>query len=174
VKEGSGKIHTEGTLPATRFDLGPLDEGSHSGVCSRITGKPEVIRARCPLGGSDASSKVVGVFISSNPVSGYLPVCRPSAQNARQTSPSRDIFPSNSGGAAEASAVREPILLSLIVGYSMRRRFLLAMLVVPLTVAVVLTLVTELDSPRSGFIQIEQQSMERLQLDLRMQLAPAR
>src|SRR5437899_13094086 len=31
-----------------------------------------------------------------------------------ESAPSRDIFPSNSAGAAEAPAVREPILLSLI------------------------------------------------------------
>lgn len=37
----------------------------------------------------------------------------------------------------------------------------------------VLALVSELDSPRSGFIRVEQQSMERLQLDLRMEVAPA-
>jgi cell division protein FtsL len=40
------------------------------------------------------------------------------------------------------------------------------MFVVPLTVAIVLALVSELDSPRSGFIHAEQLRMERLQLDL--------
>ena len=65
-------------------------------------------------------------------------------------------------------------LTCFVVGYSMRRRLLLAMFVVPLTVAIVLALVSELDSPRSGFIHAEQLSMERLQLDLRMEIAPAR
>ncbi|HXC86525.1 MAG TPA: hypothetical protein VNU23_01990 [Candidatus Cybelea sp.] len=65
------------------------------------------------------------------------------------------------------------VLTSLVVGYSMRHRYLLAMFVLPLTVAIVLALVSELDSPRSGFIRVEQQSMERLQLDLRMEVAPA-
>jgi hypothetical protein len=61
------------------------------------------------------------------------------------------------------------VLTCFVVGYSMRRRMLLAMIVVPLTVAIVLALVSELDSPRSGFIHAEQLSMERLQMDLRME-----
>jgi hypothetical protein len=64
-------------------------------------------------------------------------------------------------------------LTCFVVGYSMRRRLLLAMFVVPLTVAIVLALVSELDSPRSGFIHAEQLSMERLRLDLRIEVAPA-
>jgi hypothetical protein len=66
------------------------------------------------------------------------------------------------------------VLTCFVVGYSMRRRLLLAIFFVPLTVAIVLALVSELDSPRSGFIHAEQLSMERLQLDLRMEVAPAR
>ena len=61
------------------------------------------------------------------------------------------------------------VLTCFVVGYSMRRRMLLAMIVVPLTVAIVLALVSELDSPRSGFMHAEQLSMERLQMDLRME-----
>jgi Protein of unknown function (DUF4239) len=66
------------------------------------------------------------------------------------------------------------VLSSFVVGYSMRRRLLLAMFVVPLTVAILLALVSELDSPRSGFIRAEQQSLERLAVDLRMEVAPTR
>ena len=65
-------------------------------------------------------------------------------------------------------------LTCLVVGYSMRHRMLLAMFVVPMTVSIVLALVSELDSPRSGFIHAEQLSMERLQKDLRMEVASAR
>lgn len=59
------------------------------------------------------------------------------------------------------------MLTAFVVGYSMRRRFLLTMLVLPLTVAIVLSLVAELDSPRTGAIRLEQRSLERLQLDMR-------
>lgn len=59
------------------------------------------------------------------------------------------------------------VMACFVVGYSMGRRLFLAMLVMPLTVAIVLSLVSELDSPRTGFIRVGQQSMERLQLDLR-------
>jgi Protein of unknown function (DUF4239) len=66
------------------------------------------------------------------------------------------------------------VLSCFAVGFGMRRRFLPAMFVLPLTVAIVLALVSELDSPRSGFIRAEQSSMVRLQLDLSMQAAPTR
>ena len=55
------------------------------------------------------------------------------------------------------------VLSCFVVGYSMRRRFFLAMVVSPLTVAIVLSLVLELDAPRTGFIRVGQQSMQRLQ-----------
>jgi hypothetical protein len=57
------------------------------------------------------------------------------------------------------------VLASLVTGYSMRRRVLVEMIVLPLTVAIVMTLVAELDSPRTGAIRVGQQSMERLQLE---------
>ena len=59
------------------------------------------------------------------------------------------------------------LLTCLTVGYSLRRRFALSMLVTPLMVAIVMALVADLDSPRSGLIRVAQQSMERLQSDLR-------
>jgi hypothetical protein len=52
-----------------------------------------------------------------------------------------------------------------VVGYSMRRRVLLGLVVSPLTVAIVLSLVSELDNPRAGFVRVSQQSMRRLQQD---------
>lgn len=64
------------------------------------------------------------------------------------------------------------VLTCFVVGYSMGRRLWLTMVVLPLTVAIVLSLVSELDSPRSGFIRAGQQSMERLQLDLKTDPAP--
>jgi hypothetical protein len=55
------------------------------------------------------------------------------------------------------------VLACLITGYCMRRRYLVEMIVLPLTVAIVMTLVADLDSPRTGVIHVGQQSMERLQ-----------
>ena len=57
-------------------------------------------------------------------------------------------------------------LTCFVVGYSMRERFFLGMLVVPLTVAIVLSLVSELDNPRTGLVHDGQQSLQRLYLDL--------
>lgn len=59
------------------------------------------------------------------------------------------------------------MLTCLLVGYSMRRRFFLVMLVSPLMIAIVMGLIADLDSPRSGLIRVSQQSMERLQMDLK-------
>lgn len=58
------------------------------------------------------------------------------------------------------------MLTSFVTGYAMRAKVLLEMLVLPLTVAIVLGLVAELDSPRTGWIRVGQRSMERLQLEL--------
>jgi hypothetical protein len=59
------------------------------------------------------------------------------------------------------------VLTCFVVGFSMGRRLLVSMLVLPLTVAIVLSLVEELDSPRVGFIRVGQTSMQRLQQDLK-------
>ena len=66
------------------------------------------------------------------------------------------------------------VMTSFVVGYSMHHRVRLGMLVLPLTVAIVLSLVSELDNPRAGFVRISQQSMLRLQQDLKAASAPAR
>jgi hypothetical protein len=53
-------------------------------------------------------------------------------------------------------------LTCLLVGYSLRRRALLVILLWPLMISIVLALNADLDSPRTGLIYIGQQSMERL------------
>ena len=58
------------------------------------------------------------------------------------------------------------LLTCLTVGYTLRRRTFLAMLVTPLAISIVMTLAADLDSPRSGAIRIGQQSMERVRTDL--------
>jgi hypothetical protein len=65
------------------------------------------------------------------------------------------------------------VLTSFVVGYSMRRRLSLAMIVLPLTVAIVLSLVSELDNPRAGLVRVGQQSMLRLHQDLQGKPAPS-
>jgi hypothetical protein len=65
-------------------------------------------------------------------------------------------------------------LTCFVVGYSMRERFFLGMLVVPLTVAIVLALVSELDNPRTGLVHDGQQSLQRLYLDLGTTPMPGR
>jgi len=46
--------------------------------------------------------------------------------------------------------------------------------VLPLTVAIVLSLVSELDSPRTGLVRVGQQSLQRIQSDLRADAGPHR
>ena len=66
------------------------------------------------------------------------------------------------------------VLACFVVGYSMRCRVLLGMLVLPLTVAIVLSLVSELDNPHAGVIRVSQKSMLRIQQDLKAQAVPGR
>ncbi len=66
------------------------------------------------------------------------------------------------------------VLSCFVVGYSMRCRVLLGMLVLPLTVASVLSLVAELDSPRTGVIRVSQDSMQRLEQDIKIEIASER
>ncbi len=60
------------------------------------------------------------------------------------------------------------LLTCLTVGYSVRRRFAFSMIVTPLMISIVMALVADLDSPRSGLIRISQQSMQRVQSDLKV------
>lgn len=53
-------------------------------------------------------------------------------------------------------------LTCLLVGFSFRRRAFLVIFVWPLMISIVLALSADLDSPRTGLIQIGQQSIERL------------
>ena len=65
-------------------------------------------------------------------------------------------------------------LASFVVGYAMRIRVWPGMLVLPLTVAIVLSLVSELDNPRAGLVRVSQQSMLRLQQDLKAHIITPR
>jgi hypothetical protein len=65
-------------------------------------------------------------------------------------------------------------LTCFVVGYCMRRRVLVGMLALPLAVAIVLSVVSELDNPQAGFVRVSQQSMLRLQQELKAESAPAR
>lgn len=54
------------------------------------------------------------------------------------------------------------VFQTFVAGYNLKQRFWLSLVITPLVIAVVMTLIADLDSPRKGFIQIEQNSMERL------------
>jgi hypothetical protein len=58
------------------------------------------------------------------------------------------------------------MLSCLMIGVTQRRRFWLVLAVSPLTIAIVLALIADLDAPRTGLIQIGQQSLRRVQQDL--------
>jgi hypothetical protein len=55
---------------------------------------------------------------------------------------------------------------SFLTGYSLKRKFWLSLAVTPVVVALVMALVSDLDSPRTGLIHIEQTSMQRLVNDV--------
>jgi len=55
---------------------------------------------------------------------------------------------------------------SFVTGLSLKRKFWLPLAVTPVVVAMVMALIADLDSPRSGLILIEQTSMERLVNDV--------
>lgn len=65
-------------------------------------------------------------------------------------------------------------LTCFFVGYTMRQRLLLAMIVLPLTVAIVLSLLSELDNPRTGFVGVGQKSMLRIAAQLKAESGTAR
>jgi hypothetical protein len=56
---------------------------------------------------------------------------------------------------------------SLFVGMSIASRSPLLLMTLPFVLGVVLTLVRDLDSPHAGFIQVDQQSMQRLAEEVR-------
>ena len=52
-------------------------------------------------------------------------------------------------------------------GYWQRSRFWLVAVVIPLLIAIVMGLIADLDSPRSGFLRVDLRSLERVEQDLR-------
>lgn len=58
------------------------------------------------------------------------------------------------------------ILSCVTIGASERRRIWFVMVVSPLAIAIVMALIADLDSPRTGLLQIGQQSLSRVQRDL--------
>ena len=58
------------------------------------------------------------------------------------------------------------VFQSFAIGFSLKRRFWFSLIMTPLVVAVVMALVADLDSPHTGLIGIEQNSMDRLVLDV--------
>jgi hypothetical protein len=58
------------------------------------------------------------------------------------------------------------LLTCLTFGYGQRQRFWLVAVVSPLMIAIVMGLVADLDSPRSGFLRVDLRSLERLSGDL--------
>jgi Protein of unknown function (DUF4239) len=61
------------------------------------------------------------------------------------------------------------ILACLSFGFSLRRRFLLSMIVAPLMISIVMALIADLDTPNRGFIHVDLDSIQRLQSDLHSQ-----
>jgi hypothetical protein len=59
------------------------------------------------------------------------------------------------------------VLSCLTIGASERRRIWFVMVVSSLTIAIVMALIADLDSPRTGLIQIGQQSLRRVQQELK-------
>lgn len=60
------------------------------------------------------------------------------------------------------------VTTSLALGFGQRERSMLAGCVPLLMVAITMSLIADLDSPMSGFIQVEQQSLRSLSVDLRV------
>jgi hypothetical protein len=58
------------------------------------------------------------------------------------------------------------VVQSFVTGYHLKQKFWFALVITPLVVAVVMGLIADLDSPHTGFIHVEQNSMERVVNDL--------
>ena len=58
-------------------------------------------------------------------------------------------------------------LACLTVGMSVRRRFWYVMMITPLMISIVMSLIADLNSPRSGFLQTDRKSMHRLLQEVR-------
>ena len=59
------------------------------------------------------------------------------------------------------------LLTAFSVGYSLHKRFWFAAVVLPLTLSVVIAMIADLDAPSSGFTGTGQETISRLQQDLR-------
>lgn len=57
------------------------------------------------------------------------------------------------------------VFQSFVTGYNLKQNFWLARTVTPLVIAMVLALIVDLDSPRTGFIHTDQRSLQRLVKD---------
>jgi hypothetical protein len=66
------------------------------------------------------------------------------------------------------------IMTSLVVGYGQKHRAWMATFIPVLMIAITVSLIADLDTPASGFIQVDQQSMQSLSDELHMQLSDAR
>ena len=55
---------------------------------------------------------------------------------------------------------------SFVTGFSLKRRFWFSLVITPVVIAVVMALLADLDSPRTGPIRIEQNSMDRIAHDV--------
>jgi hypothetical protein len=58
------------------------------------------------------------------------------------------------------------MLTCLTFGYGQRTRFWLVAIITPLMIAIVMGLIADLDSSRSGFLRVDVRSLERLANDL--------
>jgi hypothetical protein len=65
------------------------------------------------------------------------------------------------------------LLTSLVVGYGQRHRSWFATFIPVLMVAISVSLIADLDTPSSGFIQVDQHSLQSLNAELHMQLVDA-
>lgn len=55
---------------------------------------------------------------------------------------------------------------SFVTGYNLKQKFWPPLLITPIVVSLVMAVIVDIDSPRTGFIRIEQNSMERLVNDM--------
>lgn len=65
------------------------------------------------------------------------------------------------------------VLTCLMFGYAARRRVWVISIVTPLMIAIVMSLIADLDSPRNGSIKTDLRSLQRVEQDLQQSPAPA-
>lgn len=65
------------------------------------------------------------------------------------------------------------VLTCLMFGYAARRRVWVISIVTPLMIAIVMSLIADLDSPRNGSIKTDLRSLQRVERDLQQSPAPA-